>query len=218
MPGASGDVYSASRDETSLVTFPKGVINGSRGAIHFDAKMTGLPASIGIGPSPSLIGIGDATSSYYGLEFNTRNPQGNGGLCVSAGQFFTAGTGIGEGRLHSSASSGWTYANALAGADPAEWHHYALVWDEDGIVGLGNGTIKVAALVDDKLITKRMQYNPPFEMAAPLDGQLALLNASSSLWQGSAQFSNLNVWSYARVAASELPRPQLYLPKVTKSQ
>jgi probable HAF family extracellular repeat protein len=218
VPGPSGDVYSASHDESGLVTFPKGVINGPRGAIHFDAKMTGLPAAIGIGPSPSLIGIGDSAGSYYGLEFNARDAQGNGGLRAAAGQFFTAGTGTGEGRLHSSASSSWAYADALAGADPAQWHHYALVWDEDGIVGLGNGTIKVAALVDDKLITKRMQYNPPFEMAAPVEGQLALLNASSPVWEGSVQFSNLNVWSYARLDAAELPPPQLYLPKVARGQ
>ena len=225
VPGLSGAAYSAQFYEPGRVSFPKEVVNGPRGAIHFWAKMTGFPASISQGPSPSLIGIRDTAGSYYGLQFNARDPQGNGGLCAAAGRFFTAGTGTGadsdaaqQMAVRSTGAAGWTYVDALGGADPAQWHHYALLWDEDGVLGIGDGTIKVAALVDGKLITQHMQNDPPLQMDAPLDGQLTLLNENMGLLQGSVQFSDLNVWSYARLDAAELPPPQSYLPAIVKGQ
>ncbi len=218
-PGPDGAVYAADFDEIGGVTFPSTVINGPRGAIHFRAKMIDFPQAIGQGPSPSLAGIRDSAGSYYGLEFNADDRQGNGGLCAAAGQFYTAGTGAGIGTapLRAPAVDGWTYAAALGGADPGEWHHYALVWDEDGISGLGDGTTKVAVLVDGNLITQHVQNAPPFRMDALLDGQLALLNDNRGLGQGSVQYSHLSVWSYARLTAAELPT-QIYLPKVAKSK
>lgn len=219
VPDRDRDVYSASFDELAGVAFPSNVVNGPRGAIHFWAKMTGFPTAIAQGPSPSLAGIRDSAGSYYGLEFSANDLGGNGGLCAAAGSSFTACTGDGTGsaQLRTPGSANWTYADALGSADPAQWHHYALVWDEDGILGIGDGTAKVAALVDDNPISQHLQNAAPFQMNDPLDGQLSLLNANSGLEQGSVQYADLSVWSYARLDTAELPL-QIYLPKVAKSQ
>ena len=43
------------------------------------------------------------------------------------------------------------YEELFPGSDYRDWHHYAIIWDKDGIAGL-SGNPKMALLVDGKLI------------------------------------------------------------------
>lgn len=53
-------------------------------------------------------------------------------------------------------------------------------------------------------------------MNTPIDGRLALLDDNAALLQGSVQFSDLSVWSYARLDPAELAAHELYLLRLAK--
>ena len=185
--GVFGNAYIADYTQNNLVTFPKEVIPIDAGTIEFWARLTGFPSTLGAwGQKPSLAQIGDGYSTF-GIHLNANDGAGNGGLCCWAGHGFTAGTG---------SYGSWTYEQVLGTGQVENWHHYALVWNKNGIAGVADGTKKVAVFLDGQLNSGRWS-NWGNEFVPLTGGELGLIS-NQGLSQGSVAIDNIKVWNYAK--------------------
>ncbi len=195
--GMCGDAYSADYTEDLLVTFPKEVIPTYAGTIEFWAKLTGFPPNFSSGCSglePYFFRIGDGYS-WFQMGFESNDGAGNGGLCAHVGHGFQIGTG--------NYGCSWTYEQILGSGQVEEWHHYALVWDQDGIPGVADGTRKAAVFLNGQLNTGRWYdyYGDDSEIVPLTGGQLGLIDNWAS--QGSVAIDNLTIWNYAKTDFSD---------------
>lgn len=187
VPGYFGGAYSADYTQDYLVSFPKEAVPYDAGCIEFWARLSGYPASIsGGGHRPYFLSIGDGQSAYV-IGFNANDGAGNGGLAGCAGYGFQTGTGDYD---------GWPYSAVLGAGQEEDWHHYALVWDENGIVGVADGTKKVAVFLDGQLNSGRWHVWPDNGFAPLAGGQLALL--TNWLEQGVTAIDNIKTWDHAK--------------------
>jgi len=144
--GRFGGALSATAKEIhyqqpALVTFPKEVISTDAGCIEVWAKLDGFPKTLKWGENPALLKIHDGKCSYI-IHLNGNDGASNGGLCGRAGGNASAGTGV---------FGTWTYEQVLGPGQIEQWHHYALVWDKNGIPGVDDGTRTIALFLDGKL-------------------------------------------------------------------
>lgn len=180
--GKFGRAFVARFDQSLQVTFPIEVVNAGAGCIEFWARLSGVPRELAWGQNPTLIRAG-SPARHYILHLNGNDGAGRGGLCASA--IGGAGTG---------AFGSWSYGQVLGEKSVEEWHHYALVWDKDGIDGI-NRHPSVAVFLDGRLhCTGVADGNPN---PAPMDGELGLM-FTQHLRQGTVAFDNLKVWNYAK--------------------
>lgn len=148
-----------------LVNFP--IDAGSsplyEGAIEFWARLIEFPYYIPCtNANPALLGV----TGNLGTYLNCNNGLGGGGLTGGAGLHFHAWTGP--------YGSWWTYEKLLGVGQAGDWHHYALVWDKDGIDCGGYGTHKVAMFLDGQLNSRYWWEPSGYEFLPLVNGQLAL--------------------------------------------
>jgi hypothetical protein len=181
--GKHGRAFVVRHDQPLQVTFPIEVVKATTGCIEFWAKLTGFPEQLAWGQNPTLIRAGSATHHYL-LHFNGNDGASRGGLCANA----VGGAGTGQ-------FGTWTYTQVLGAGTVADWHHYALVWDKDGIAGL-DGRPTVAVFLDGRLHCSGT-VPADAEVTPFQDGELGLLY-NQHLRQGKIAFDNLKVWDYAK--------------------
>jgi hypothetical protein len=177
--------------ELFTIAFPKEVIHTDSGTIEIWAKLEQFPPLIGAGgsiePFPYLIHINDGYSRFD-MGLNRNDGAGNGGLCGFVGHGFTTGSGV---------FGHWSYKQVL-GEQVQGWHHYALVWDKNGIAGLPDGTQKLAVFLDGQLESGRWHdyYAGASEIVPLVDGELRL---AVNYWvpEGKIIVDNLVIWNRA---------------------
>lgn len=142
VPGRTPGSTAYHSDGGAGLSFPKEIIPSPQGSIEFWGKMDTDTDQVAVGgQSGYWFMIGDGAASYV-LGFNANDGAGGGGLCAWAGTS-TACTG--------GFSGAWTYTSALQGGNIQDWHKYQLVWDVNGLAGIGDGSHKAAIFVDNTL-------------------------------------------------------------------
>lgn len=183
--GKFGQAFVVRPDQQRLVTFPAEGVNPNTGCLEFWAKLTGMPNQLAWGQNPTLVRI-MAGDQQYILHLNGNDGGSRGGLCAGC-PFGGAGTGQ---------FGNWTYARVLGEDKVEEWHHYALVWNKDGITGIGDDKHRVAIFLDGKLHASEAGNGDA--TAVPMkEGQIELL-FTQHIRQGTVAFDNLKVWDHAR--------------------
>jgi hypothetical protein len=188
VPGMFDGAFSADYSQPLQVTFPKEVIPTYAGCIEFWAHAWGFPAQIGCGSYgafPELVAARDG-NTVYEVHLNCNDGASSGGVCGRAGHLFNAGTGY---------FGSWTYSQVLGAGQEEMWHHYALVWNANGIAGVGDGTRKVAVFLDGVLNSGRWQ-NAYEQIFTPMtSGSLGLIQIYGG--QGRVTVDNLKIWNTA---------------------
>ncbi len=191
--GVFGDAYVADHTVKSpLVTFPKAVIPIQAGTIELWGKLINPPGNLAWGANPFFFHISDGTYAGYALHLNGNDGAGNGGLCGGAGHGTATGTGW---------YGSWTYEQVLSVGQAEEWHHYALVWNQDGIPGVADGRKKIAVFLDGQLESGRW-YEPDPDFVPLNGGELGLI-FNQHLSQGSVAVDNLKIWGFAKTDFSD---------------
>lgn len=195
--GMFGNAFSVTgyvHHDNTLVRFPKEVIPTDAGAIEVWAKLAGFPSSVGYGHHPGFFRITDGYSTFQ-MIFDSNNGAGHGGLCGTVGHGFHCGTG-GYG-------GGWTYEGVLGPGQAEEWHHYALVWDKNGIPRVADGTKKVAVFLDGQLNCTRWNdyWGSGSELVPLTGGELGLVYNWASY--GTVAVDNIRIWDFAKTDFSD---------------
>jgi hypothetical protein len=189
--GRFGGAFRARHDQDYALSFPGEVVNARSGAVEFWARLVNLPDAIpGTGGGqPVFLRVGERrVSQRYKLFMTSNDGIGGRGLAAYAGAADEAGAGVAE-----TASMDATYAEIL-GPNPWAWHHYALVWDADGIAGVGDGTEQAAVYVDGALSSTYWGQRGPFPA---FTGARLWLLGIDQVARGATVIDNLIVWSCA---------------------
>jgi hypothetical protein len=181
--GKFGRAFVARYDQLLQVTFPIEVVSAGAGCIEFWAKLSGVPQELAVGQNPGFVRAG-SPERHYLLHMNANDGVSRGGLCAYG--IGTAGTGP---------FGSWRYAQVLGENAVEAWHHYAMVWDKDGIDGLDRHPT-VAVFLDGQLNCSGSADGAP--SVSPLTGELGLM-FTQHLRQGTVAFDNLKVWNYAKI-------------------
>jgi hypothetical protein len=190
--GMFGNAFSADYTQDSLVRFPKEVIPTYAGCIEFWAKLVDPPPNIQtLGSSPLFVHIDDGYARYR-IDLNGNDGYGAGGVTGAAGYVYDTGTGP---------DGFWTYEQVLGAGQVEEWHHYALVWDENGIAGVDDGTKRVAVFLDGQL-ESGYWYTAGVPEFVPLTSGELLVIANHNV-QGSAAIDNIKIWDYSKTNFSD---------------
>lgn len=114
------------------------------GCIEFWAKILKTSPYIGNGGDPRLFTITqkNTNNTICTLDIVSNNGGGNSG--------FSTWTILGN-MANLSGCKTLRYEELFPGSDYRDWHHYAIIWDKDGIADLP-GNPKMALLVDGRLI------------------------------------------------------------------
>jgi hypothetical protein len=196
VPGPFGNAVELSVPNQPAVTLPVELMSQESGCIEFWAKMNVTPSSLTWGSSVILAAYLEPSakgfSTYPFIHFNGNDGAANGGLCARLGGIGSAGTAP-------FSAGGWTYSSALKGADPAEWHHYAMVWSTQEIASLGTPTRRLAIFVDGALNTGSWggPVLPPYVNDYADGGLLGLLYMSPGT-TGNIAIDNVKIWNYAK--------------------
>ena len=138
----------------AYVQLPPNTI-GQKGCFEFWAKFTPPAERIGVGQWPCFFTCGVlGAAPRFCLEWNANNGTGGGGVNAML-EHIRACT--------SSYGGSHSYFEFLGNA-MTEWHHYALVWNKDGIPSLSSGAslpIKAAIFLDGKPIARESFRNVP---------------------------------------------------------
>jgi len=179
-------------DQPGMVRFPKVDLPGDAGCLEFWAQLYDLPAQLPWRQNPALVRvIDDAGVDILLVHLNGNDGTGNGGLCGVVGGLGYTGT---------AEFGSWTYARALGGA-AVGWHHYALVWNKDGIEGVGDGSRRLAVFLDGKPTSGR--WAPWHSGAVDWSGRTVKLLFVHDLRQGSVALDNLKIWSTPKTDFSD---------------
>ena len=144
---------------------------GQKGCFEFWAKFTPPAERIGVGPWPCFFtcGVLGAESRFH-LEWNANNGAGGGGVNALLEHLRACTSGYGG--SHS-------YFEILGDAQK-EWHHYALVWNKDGIPSLSSGVslpVKAAIYLDGKPIARETFRNVPnWKLSPAITGPTTFLS------------------------------------------
>ena len=118
----------------------------SRGCIEFWAKLQEGKTTFRDGGDPIFLRVicaNDAASTFT-VEFNANNGGGRGGLCGGLPGLYMASEGYSYIKY---------YSSYFTEGDVSDWHHYALVWNVDGITSI-NGNPRSAFLVDGRSVAQ----------------------------------------------------------------
>ena len=126
---------------SAIVRFEKGVLR-PRGTIEFWAKIENDRETFGDGGDPRFFMMETAPGSETVFQLAANDGCGRGGLSVYHQGLSVASEDhcLGPAR----------YDSVVPGATKG-WHHYALVWDENGVSGL-DGPVALAAFIDGRRI------------------------------------------------------------------
>ena len=196
--GMFGGAYRADFTQDLQASFPKEVVPFDAGTIEFCGRIEGFTTNMYWGPNPRFIQLLDGVRGQWHVELNGNNGVGLGGITAAAGQF-VAGTG------------GFFFPNLVPyeqflGVGQAEdFHHYALVWDKNGIPGVDNGTRKVVVFLDGQLDSMGFIGGP--DILPIIGGQLdlILIGDGQAPTQGTevALIDNIKIWDFAKIDFSD---------------
>ena len=156
VPGKVGNaLHIPGNVPTALVDLPRGMMQ-PRGTIEFWSKIENPPASYGDRGNPRFFGLSlfddSANSGPYStyLQFTSNDGMGMSGLC---GMVYHRAMAT-DPTMRTN-----TYVPLLS--DPAAWHHYAIVWDSEGLpfAKASDGTPAVATLVLDGRVLQTFGRN-----------------------------------------------------------
>ena len=157
VPGKVGNaLFVRAGSYAAEVPFPSGLMQPS-GTIEFWAKIPGatrdMVYSDGGNPQFFAMGVGEYVNTF--VKYTANDGFGTGGLHANL-----------PGSAYVSSLPRWSgsarYPDFLG--DPAAWHHYALVWSEDGLAAASEalGRRVVSALyVDGRLVNPSYGTNGP---------------------------------------------------------
>lgn len=122
--------------------FPQGFLRDS-GCIEFWAKILKPSSMVGDGGDPRLLAItrADNRDFVFNVDIVSNDGGGNSGFALR--------TWYG-GKASINGMRPLRYEELFPAGDWRDWHHYAILWDINGISGL-SGSPKTALLVDGKL-------------------------------------------------------------------
>ena len=176
--------------------FPVGFIKDS-GCIEFWAKILKAKPAVGTGGDPRLLAItlADTHELAGWLDIGSNDGAGNSG--------FTLSTWFGA-RSSMRGSRCLRYAELFPSGDWRDWHHYAVVWDKNGILDLPQAP-KAALLVDGKLVTSvdvqsvpahlfRMPSQTPYILGITYDPALGAENTTKSPFL----VDEYKIWNYPK--------------------
>ena len=146
MDGKIGSaLYVPADSDIANLPLPNG-LPASRGCIEFWAKLQEGKTTFRDGGDPIFLRVicANDASSTFTVEFNANNGCGRGGLCGGLPGLYMTSEGYSYVKYY---SSYFTEGNV------SDWHHYALVWNVDGIANI-NGNPRSAFLVDGRAITQ----------------------------------------------------------------
>ncbi len=148
VPGKVGDALRVSAcSVAAVIPFPAGTLR-EKGCIEFWAKTENPRPFFTDKGDPHFFDIDFTEGSGMGgfhLAYNANNGCGNSGLC--------GGCPVGLLTTHSGYSWQMPYENVLRPGTVSAWHHYALVWDANGVLANGGNT-HCALLIDGKFVSK----------------------------------------------------------------
>ena len=129
--------------QNATFELPSNFFNTS-GCIEFWAKILKTSSCIGSGGDPRLFTITQKDTNYTTctLDIVSNNGAGNSG--------FATWTFLGN-MASLRGCRTLRYEELFPGRDCRDWHHYAIVWDKEGIAEV-SGNPKMALLIDGKLI------------------------------------------------------------------
>jgi hypothetical protein len=144
---------------------------GQKGCFEFWAKFTPPAERIGVGQWPCFFTCGVlGAEPRFCLEWNANNGTGGGGVNAMLEHLRACTSGYGA--SHS-------YFEILGNA-MTEWHHYALVWNKDGIPSLSSGAslpIKAAIFLDGRPIARESFRNVPnWKLSPSITGPATFLS------------------------------------------
>ena len=144
VPGRAGKaLYVPEHTQAAIVPFSNGMPTNS-GCIEFWAKLPGNKDGFIERGDPLLISFLDENGmDSIRVEYNRNNGSGGEGLCAVIPGFAIW-------------SGGTSYSSLLSSEKMQDWHHYALVWNVDGISTLAEAPI-VALLLDGRMVAKTVQ-------------------------------------------------------------
>ena len=123
--------------------FPAGFIKDA-GCIEFWAKILKQSPIVANGGDPRLFTITCADNHEMACNIDIVSNDGTGNSGFALRTWFGCKSSIGGMRY-------LRYAELFPSRDWRDWHHYAVVWDKDGISGLPQ-TPKAALLIDGKMV------------------------------------------------------------------
>lgn len=156
VPGKVGNALRSPGDlPIAEVDLPRGTMQ-PRGTIEFWAKIEVPPAFFGDRGNPLFFGLwlfenpGDPGLCSTHLGWGANNGMGMAGLC-----------GMVYHRAMATDSTMRTNTYGPLLSDPAAWHHYAIVWDSEGLpfAKASDGTPAVATLVLDGRVLQTFGRN-----------------------------------------------------------
>ena len=175
---------------------PVGFIKDS-GCIEFWAKILKPNPVVGTGGDPRLLAITFADTHQLAswLDVGSNDGTGNSGFTLSS--WFGARSSLKGSRC-------LRYAELFPLGDWQDWHHYAVVWDKNGILDLPQAP-KAALLVDGKLVTSvepqsasthliRMPSQTPYILGITYDPALGAENTTKSPFL----IDEYKIWNYAK--------------------
>ena len=137
--------------------------------------------------NPAFLIAGDSEGSNYSLMINGNDGWGGAGLCGWGGN-----GNVASGEYTNS----YSYGEVLG--DVTAWHHFALVWNIDGVDGT-NETVQIykdGNPVGSSLICNETNHTAT-KLDALVDGELSIGQISSA-FTGSFLIDELKVWNYAK--------------------
>ena len=143
---------------------------GQKGCFEFWAKFTPPAERIGVGQWPCFFTCGVlGAEPRFCLEYNANNGTGGGGLNAMLEHL----------RACTSSFGSISYSGIL-GNTTCDWHHYAVVWNKDGIEGLSSGSslpVKAAIYLDGKPIVRESFRNVPnWKLSPSITGPATFLS------------------------------------------
>ena len=144
---------------------------GQKGCFEFWAKFTPPAERIGVGQWPCFFTCGVlGAEPRFCLEWNANNGVGGGGVNAMLEHL----------RACTSSYGGSHSYYEFLGNGMTEWHHYALVWNKDGISSLSSGAslpVKAAIFLDGKPIARESFRNVPnWKLSPSITGPATFLS------------------------------------------
>lgn len=170
---------------------------GTTGCIEFWAKIRNPSDRIGSGGDPRLFTITqkDTKNTIFTIDIVSNNGAGNAG--------FSAWTILGN-IANIRGCHSLKYKDLFPGSNCRDWHHYAIVWNEDGIKDIG-GNPRYALLIDGKLIPDIQGHYRPIEKAMPIISSPMLLTFTHDPSKGPSfctkspfLIDEFKIWNHAK--------------------
>lgn len=154
----------------AVVQLPPATI-GQKGCFEFWAKFSPPGDNINVGPWPCFFTCGVlGAAPRFCLEWNANNGVGGGGVNAMLEHL----------RVCTSSHVASHSYSGILGNDMNMWHHYALVWNKDGIQSLSANTsqpVKAAILLDGRPIAfETFSNSPNWKLSPSIIDQLTFLS------------------------------------------